>query len=52
MGHRMRVANQKISLQNIHNEMREEAENGKSDKAIIIIDFKMKFEACYFREKR
>jgi hypothetical protein len=51
-GHRLRVLNQQKQLQKVADEMKERrAENGISDEAIVVLDYKMKFDPLYFREK-
>jgi len=52
MGHRLRVLNQQKHLQKVADEMKQMcADKGCSDEAIVVIDYKMKFDPQYFREK-
>jgi len=52
MGHQLRVVNQQLAIEDINENMKHECEeNGKLDKAVLVIDFKMKLEPVYFREK-
>ena len=52
MGHRVRSVNQKRAIDKIKRETKERCQEGKGgDEALVVIDFKMKFEATYFREK-
>ncbi|OWZ03111.1 hypothetical protein PHMEG_00025216, partial [Phytophthora megakarya] len=51
LGHRIGVRNQQLALQRTADDMKTRCdENGISDKAIAILDFKMKLESLYFRE--
>ena len=54
MGHRVRVTNQQRAIQGIHEELQKSCPkeiNGRTKCAVVVLDFKMKFEASYFREK-
>ena len=54
MGHRIRVTNQQMHIQKIHDDIRASCPrrtNGSTTKGILLVDFKMKFESLYFREK-
>ncbi|OWZ07271.1 hypothetical protein PHMEG_00020354 [Phytophthora megakarya] len=52
LGHRIRVRNQQLALQRAADDMKTRwDENGISDEAIVILDFNMKLEPLYFREK-
>lgn len=52
MGHRIRVVNQQLAINGILERMKNMCEiSGSSDEAMVILDYKMKFEALYFREK-
>jgi hypothetical protein len=52
LGHRLRVMNQQVAIKNMFLGMEHRCEQNKtSDECVIVIDYKMKFEPCYFREK-
>ncbi|OWZ07939.1 hypothetical protein PHMEG_00019596 [Phytophthora megakarya] len=52
LGHRIRVRNQQLALQRAADEVKARCDFNKfSDEAIVILDFKMKLEPLYFREK-
>ena len=52
MGHRVRVINQQRAIKRVIDNMREHCERNKEpEDAIVVLDYKMKFEAMYFREK-
>ena len=52
MGHRVRVLNQQIAIRDAIEGMEYRCEANKhSNEAHVILDYKMKFEALYFREK-
>ncbi|EGZ08076.1 hypothetical protein PHYSODRAFT_447096, partial [Phytophthora sojae] len=52
MGHRLRVVNQQRALHDILQNMRQRSIDGLgSDEILLVIDFKMKVEPMYFREK-
>jgi hypothetical protein len=59
MGHRLRVVNQQLAFENLISSMEEDAtinavdidRYDKLDAALIVIDFKMKAEPIYYREK-
>ena len=44
MGHGVRAKNQRATINKIMTEL-------KDDEAMIVVDFKMKFESFHFREK-
>ncbi|EGZ22761.1 hypothetical protein PHYSODRAFT_455482, partial [Phytophthora sojae] len=52
LGHPVRVANQQRALQQLADSIKEKcrAEQGSCD-AIVVVDFKMKMEPLYYREK-
>lgn len=51
-GHRLRVTNQQRALDAILNRMSERAAHLEGlDEALVVIDFKLKAEPIYFREK-
>lgn len=51
-GHRLRVVNQQHAIAKLVQQMRERCvQQGWSDEALVVIDFKMKLEPLYFREK-
>lgn len=51
MGHKIRVKNQQIAIEKILEEMKKELlETGSCTTCLITLDFKMKFDAKYFRE--
>ena len=52
MGHRVRVLNQQIAIREAIEGMEHRCEENKvSNEAHVILDYKMKFDAMYFREK-
>ena len=52
MGHRIRVTNQQIEIQKILDSMKDRCLSGeKSNECLITIDYKMKLEPIYYREK-
>lgn len=52
LGHRVRVINQQLAIRKQIEEMKQRClENCGSDEAVLTIDFKMKLEPLYFREK-
>ena len=52
MGHRVRTVNQQRAIESIISNMRQNCEDqGFSDECHIVIDFKMKFDALYYRKK-
>ena len=51
MGHKIRVKNQQMEVTKILEDMKKELlENGSCSTCLITLDFKMKFDAKYFRE--
>lgn len=52
LGHKLRVINQQMKLQQMKDDMQASciAHEGSAE-AIVLLDFKMKFEPIYFREK-
>ena len=52
LGHRLRVMNQQVAIKNMFLGMEHPCEqNNTSDECVIVVDYKMKFEPCYYREK-
>jgi hypothetical protein len=52
MGHRLRVLNQQTAIRKMHTEMERNClHNGFSNECVVLLDYKMKFEPVYFREK-
>ena len=51
MGHRMRVTNQQMSIQKIFDHMKDECVNNGKKLCVITLDYKMKLDPLYFREK-
>ena len=52
MGHRIRVTNQKLHITRLIDGMKERCRRGrKSSEALVVLDYKMKFDAAYYREK-
>ena len=52
LGHRLRVMNQQVAIKNMFLGMEHRCEQNKtSDECVIVVDYKMKFEPCYYREK-
>lgn len=52
MGHRLRVLNQQKAIQEMHTNMSNDClQNGESHECVVLIDYKMKFEPVYHREK-
>ena len=53
MGHRVRVVNQKMAINGVIADIRNLYEESKeSQRALIILDYRMKFDALYFCSKR
>ena len=53
MGHRLRVVNQQRAIATMIGLARQECEDdGRTTLAVILIDFKMKAEPIYYREKQ
>lgn len=51
-GHRLRVINQQLAIKRLLDEMRVSCiENRAADEALVTLDFKMKLEPMYYREK-
>ena len=51
MGHRIRVFNQQAAIQQIFDGMKTKCEiEGNCHEAVVVIDYKMKMQAKYFRE--
>jgi hypothetical protein len=52
MGHRLRVHNQQKAIQEIHAQISNDClQIGESHECVVLIDYKMKFEPVYHREK-
>lgn len=52
LGHRLRVTNQQIAMKQIIHEMKMNCKQlGFSETALIVVDFKMKLDPTYWREK-
>jgi hypothetical protein len=51
LGHRLRVLNQQRALHDLFSDMQSRCVENKATEALVVIDFKMKAEPIYFREK-
>lgn len=51
MGHIMRVINQQVSIQKLLNVMKTNCVNYGTKECVITIDYKMKLDPIYYREK-
>lgn len=52
LGHRLRVVNQQRAISAIITELAQRCvDNGSSSEALVVLDFKMKLEPLYYREK-